>query len=303
VRRLAALAAAVAALGAGCGGEGEPACGECGPALVAVAEGDVLVAQGGDLHRLDPATGAVEATTTVLPRRRSVDLAAIDGRGGVVALATASAVVVLDRDGDEAARAGLRPAAYPAGIALRGPRVLVAGGRLLRIASGGQVTAESPRLPARAVAMAVDGARAWVGGAGYVRPFDAATAGPAGPRSAVTAGAGGLAAADGRVWAADGGGLTRIDAATGRPSVRVDEPADLIALAEGALWSLTRDGVLTRRDPDTGRPVAAPVDVGDEPRSLVAGGGAVYVGLRHPAVVRVDAAGGVVWRRDVPLSR
>jgi hypothetical protein len=46
------------------------------------------------------------------------------------------------------------------------------------------------------------------------------------------------------------------------------------------------------------------VDVGDEPRSLVAGGGAVSVGLRHPAAVRVDpAAGGVDRRRDIPHSR
>lgn len=105
------------------------------------------------------------------------------------------------------------------------------------------------------------------------------------------------------VWAADGEGLTRIDPTTGRAAVRVDAPADLVALGDGALWTLTHDGDLTRRDPDTGRPLGGPFDMGNEPRTLVAGGGAVYVGLRHPAVVRVDpATGTVLWRRDIPYS-
>ena len=125
----------------------------------------------------------------------------------------------------------------------------------------------------------------------------------------MTAGLGGLAAEDGVVWAADGDGLTRIGPATGRAAVRVDEPADLVALGDGALWTLTYDGVLTRRGPGTGRAVADPVrvadaeDVDDIPRTLVADGGAVYVGLRHPSVVRIDpATGRIVWRRDIPYT-
>ncbi|HTI33868.1 MAG TPA: hypothetical protein VL422_09355, partial [Miltoncostaea sp.] len=71
----------------------------------------------------------------------------------------------------------------------------------------------------------------------------------------------------------------------------------------------THDGVLTRRDPVTGRAVGNPASVGggddfhDRPATLVADGGAVYVGLAHPAVVRVDPGSGrIVWRRDIPYS-
>lgn len=109
--------------------------------------------------------------------------------------------------------------------------------------------------------------------------------------------------------AVDGGGLTRIDPATGRAAIRIDAPADLVAMGDGALWTLTYEGALTRRDPATGRAVAEPVAVGggddghELPTTLVAEGGAVYVGLRHPAVVRVDpATGRIVWRRDIPYT-
>lgn len=267
------------------------------------------VAQGGDLHRLDPATGEITRTTTVLPERRPADLSGVDEEDGSVGLASGRLALVLDADGHEAARAMVRDGTYAIGAALRGPRLLVAGGRRLLAVTGDRVTAESPRTPARIQAMAVDGGTAWVGGAGYVWPLDAATGAHAGPRSAVSAGPWGLAAADGAVWAADGAGLTRVDPATGRPAVRVDAPADLVAMGDGALWTLTYGGTLTRRDPRTGRAIGEPVRVGggddgrELPRALVAGRGAVYVGLRHPAVVRVDPTSGrIVWRRDIPYT-
>ncbi|MGE0028322.1 MAG: hypothetical protein AB7O78_13660 [Thermoleophilia bacterium] len=84
-----------------------------------------------------------------------------------------------------------------------------------------------------------------------------------------------------------------------RPSAR----AALVADGDGVVWTVTDDGALTGREPGSGRVVAGPFDVGADPRSLVATGGAVYVGLRHPAVVRVDPASGrTVWRRDIPYT-
>jgi outer membrane protein assembly factor BamB len=261
------------------------------------------VAQGRNVHRLDPATGEIARSTAVLPQRRSYDLTAIDEEDGFVGLASGRLALVLDADGDEVERARMRRQAYIVGVAFRGPRLLVAGGRRLWAVSGDQVTMESVRTPARAIGLAVDGGTAWVGGDGYVWPLDARTGEHAGPRAEVTAGLGGLAAEDGVVWAADGDGLTRIDPATGRAALRVVEPADLVALGDGALWTATYDGVLTRRDPATGRAAAEPVDVGDRASIVVADGGAVYVGLHHPSVVRIDPAdGGIVWRRDIPYS-
>jgi hypothetical protein len=265
------------------------------------------VAQGADLHRLDPATGAIERTRALLPRRRSADLQAIDEARGSVAVASGRLAIVLDAGGHEAGRATVRRGAYAVAAAFRGRRLLVAGGRRLWAVTGDRAATGSVRTPARIAAMAVDGRIAWVGGAGYVWPLDAATGAHAGPRSAVTAGPWGIAAEGGIVWVADGDGLTRIDPATGRAAVHRDEPADLVAMGDGALWTLTYDGRLTRRDPATGRPVAGPVVIGGDDhelaQTLVAGGGAVWVGLRHPAVLRDDpATGRIVWRRDIPYT-
>jgi outer membrane protein assembly factor BamB len=239
----------------------------------------------------------------VLPRRRSVDVLGIDEQDASVGLAAGRLAVVLDAAGAATDRATVPRRTVLIGAAFRGPRLLVAGGRRLWAVSDGRVTMESVRTPARVAAMAVDGGTVWLGGDRFTWQVDAATGAPAGPRSAVTAAPGGLAAADGLVWATDGTGLTRIDPATGRAAVRVGEPADLVALGEGALWTLTYDGDLTRRDPATGRAVAGPFPVGEEARTLVADGGAVEVGLRHPSVVRIDPADGrIVWRRDIPYT-
>ena len=266
------------------------------------------VAQGRSLHRLDPATGVIERTRALLPQRRSIDLQAIDEEDGFVGLASGRLAIVLDRDGDEVARAKVRRGIYTEGVAFRGPHLLVAGGRRLWAVAGDRATMESVRAPARVASFALDGGTGWVGGSGFVWPLDAATGGHAGPRSKVSADDG-LAAAEGVVWAADGHGITRIDPASGRAAARVEEPADFVALGDGALWTLTHEGALTRRDPGTGRAVGEPVTVGggddfhERPGTLVADGGAVYVGLSHPAVVRVDPASGrIVWRRDIPYS-
>jgi len=264
----------------------------------------VWVVQGRDLHRLDPATGEITRTTTVLPQRRGADLMGIDEQDGLVGLAAGRLAMVLDADGAEVAGATVRRRTFVVGAELRGRRLLVAGGRRLWAVTGDRVTMESARTPARIAAMAADGDTFWLGGEGFVWPVDAATGAPAGPRSAVTAAPWALAAGDGVVWAADGDGLTRIDPATGRASVRVDEPADLLAMGDGALWSLTyEDAEFVRRDPRTGRAVAAPVEVGDQPSIVVADGGGVYIGLHHPSVVRVDpATGAILWRRDIPYT-
>ncbi len=184
-----------------CGGDGEPACSECGPPRIAVGEDAVWVAQGADLHRLDPATGEITRTTTVLPARRSSDIESVAVRDGLVRVTAGRTAVLVDAGG-----------------------VVVRRTRLDRPPSAG---------------------------IGH------------------------------------------------RPTAR----AGLVAIGDGVVWTLTDDGTLTGREPGSGRAVAGPVDVGDDPRTLATGDAAVFAGLRHPSVVRVDPASGrIAWRRDIPYS-
>lgn len=255
------LASLVLAL-AGCGGDGEAACSEYGPPQIAVAGDAVWVAQGATLHRLAPGTGAIDGATRVLPARRGSDLGAIAPNGMGVVLGTTRTAIGVTAEGAVASRARRRPPAYPSGMAAAGGRTLLAAGRrLLVLAPDGSLAARSPRLPARVVALAVDGDRAWAGGSGYVIGLDARTARPIGVRG------------------------------TASPS-------------PGALWALRREGAVLRRlDPDDGHPIGAPLELGDAATTLVAVGGAVWVGLRHPSVVRVDpGAVEVTWRRDIPYT-
>ena len=93
-------------------------------------------------------------------------------------LAAGRLAIVLDADGDEAGGATVRRRAFSVGVAFRGPRLLVAGGRRLWAVTGDQVTMELVRTPAAVLSMAVDGGTAWVGGARLVWPLDAATGEP-----------------------------------------------------------------------------------------------------------------------------
>jgi hypothetical protein len=156
LRGLAALGAAgVALLGAGCGDDGEHACSECGPPRIAVADDTVWVAQGRSLLRLDPGTGEIERTTAVLPQRRSGDLGATDEEDGFAGLAAGRLAIVLDADGDEAGRATVRRRTLGVGVAFRGPRLLVAGGRRLWAVTGDRVSScRSMRPPASTPARA-----------------------------------------------------------------------------------------------------------------------------------------------------
>jgi YVTN family beta-propeller protein len=60
-----------------------------------------------------------------------------------------------------------------------------------------------------------------------------------------------------------------------------DGPVD-VAVGEGGVWiASSRDRVVTRLDPDTGK-VVARIEIGNEPRRIAAGGGAVWVSVRAP---------------------
>ena len=302
----AALLASAALLAAGCGEDDDPGCGLCGPPEIAGQDGAVWVAQERAVHRLDPETGRIDRTTEVLPENGGgALLEAVAVEGGEVRVATSSSVVTLSQAGRVLFREGRRPRAYASAMhAAGGHTLLAAGRRLLVLRADGSVGARSPRLPARVTALAVNGERAWVGGAGFVMALDVRTARPAGARAVASPWPGGLAAAGGRLWLSDGTTISGIDPATGATLRRLAEPTAVIALGEGALWTARRNGgLLTRRDPDSGEPLGDPLDPGDDATTLTAGAGGVWLGLRHPSVLRIDPSGSrIAWRRDIPVS-
>jgi sugar lactone lactonase YvrE len=105
---------------------------------------------------------------------------------------------------------------------------------------------------------------------------------------------GGLVAAAGMVWAASDLELLRLDQATGRVKLRLDDlgegvhrPAGVVAVTPGAVW-VAAQGKLARIDPGRNRLTGAiPGLVGVS--SLVSSGGVLWA-ITPDGVVRVEAA-------------
>lgn len=271
---LSCLAIALAVAAAGC--RSDPplvACGLCGPSLVA-ADGDgVAVAQGRTLWRFS-AAGEETSRTSVLPTRRGADVQAVAVTRDRVAWLGAGPVVIRVTPGGTLARSRRVPPAYVTGMVTDGAVVwMSAGRRVFRLAADGSVAARSARLGAPAGTLALAPSVVWsAGGPVALRPSDLVAVPGAGPPPA-------------EVRPVAGHGF---------------------AVRDGdALWTLTREGILQRRDAVTGAPSGAPLDVGGASTSLAAGPGVVWVGLRDGGVVRVDAGAGgprVAWTREVPIT-
>ena len=96
--------------------------------------------------------------------------------------------------------------------------------------------------------------------------------------------------------------LQRI-ARDGRRTTVAKPGAEFLAAGDGALWSLTNQGVLQRRDPRTGLPDGAALDLGAGTSSLAVAPGVVWVGMHDGGVTRIDPArNAVVWTRRVPIT-
>lgn len=121
-----------------------------------------------------------------------------------------------------------------------------------------------------------------------------------------------IVAAGTRAWLVAGREALLIDdAGTVRRRVPVASVAALASSAgplrraagEGARWTLSYDGALTRRDPATGSVTGGPVDVGFLTGDLAVGAGGVWVGggPQESTIVRFDPRTlRATWRRDIP---
>ena len=151
------------------------------------------------------------------------------------------------------------------------------------------------------MALLTTGGRRRPAGPGWLRVLDPATLRLLSPVEATTPWPRAVADGGGATWIAGDGAVPQRTAPDGER--RTLRAPGVEFLAGGALWTLTRDGVLQRRDPVTGRASGPPLDVGGHATSLATGPGVVWVGLRDRAVVRVDPAGpSVTWTRDVPVT-
>ena len=119
-------------------------------------------------------------------------------------------------------------------------------------------------------------------GAGALVLAAAAVALVVGLTQGSTEGAHALAAPDSDVFV-DAGSGKLVRAAPVRDTVR-------LAYGEGALWSISSTGELSRIDPTTGKEVAR-LGLGVTPSGLAVGGGSVWVtGRSSPTVLRIDPA-------------
>lgn len=262
---VATLAIVLAFVAAGCRSDPPVAgCGLCGPSLVA-ADGDgVVVAQGRTLWRFS-GDGTRTSEGVLVPRAGDHGVQAVTVTDGVAWVAVGRRLVTVAADGTVVRRSG-RPSAYVHGIAAGPDGVWLAAGRqVVRLTPGSQRALRPTAVTTPwAIALAPTGRSVWVAG------FGAA--------------------------------LQRIAVTGERTTLRVPSSAYLAA-SDGALWSLTREGVLQRRDPVTGRASGAPLDVRGEATSLAAAAGVVWVGLREGNVVRVDPSGPrIVWTRGIPIT-
>lgn len=127
-----------------------------------------------------------------------------------------------------------------------------------------------------------------------------------------TARIGRMVAVGRRVWIVAGREALDVDA---RGAVRRRVPVGSVAalasapgplrraVGEGARWTLSYDGALTRRDPATGSVTGGPVDVGFLTGDLAVGAGGVWVGggPQESTIVRFDPRTlRATWRRDIP---
>jgi len=110
-----------------------------------------------------------------------------------------------------------------------------------------------------------------------------------------TEGAHALAAPDSDVFV-DAGSGNLVRTATVRDTVRV-------AYGDGALWSISSTGELSRIDPATGKEIAR-LGLGITPSGLAVGGGSVWVtGRTSPTLLRIDpAVNEVVGRFPLPTE-
>jgi streptogramin lyase len=100
-----------------------------------------------------------------------------------------------------------------------------------------------------------------------------------------------LAAGLGKVWTLDtfAETLTEIDARTMepvRPGISIPDGVDALAIGEGGVWVLSRStGQVT---PVIDGEALSPIRVGDEPTSIAAGAGSIWVGHEDGAIWRID---------------
>jgi hypothetical protein len=100
-----------------------------------------------------------------------------------------------------------------------------------------------------------------------------------------------LAAGLGKVWTLDtfAETLTEIDARTMepvRPGISIPDGVDALAIGEGGVWVLSRStGQVT---PVIDGVAVSSIRVGDDPTSIAAGAGAIWVGHEDGAIWRID---------------
>ena len=212
-------------------------------------------------------------------RPRRLLLAAV----GLALLAGVAAVVAVTRGSSTA-----EP------IAVRNPVALLVEPK------NGHVEA-SLALPGRPTAMANDGERLWLAGAGGKLARLSARGSP--DLETVNAGGtiGGVAVGDGSVWVTDQdtGSVLRIDPATSKivDQIRSGNGATAALFAAGSLWVANQtDGTVSRIDTARDK-VTKTIPVGEAPRALAFGAGSLWV---------ADGQLGTITRVDVdtnlPLS-
>jgi streptogramin lyase/predicted Ser/Thr protein kinase len=188
--------------------------------------------------------------------------------------------------------------ALTAGLALIG--VVVAGGGGSR---GGRSAKMVFHLPAPPDAVTLEGERVWTlseAGGSMVR-VDPGSRRVAGFPAAVDLGGGtfpAIAAGRGAVWVAHdvpGGGIDRVDPATGEGIVHISLPwASGLAVTSGRVWAITEpspeaakghDGRLVEIDATEGRLTGRPIPLGRGPSAIAATAGAVWIARRRDDVV------------------
>jgi hypothetical protein len=120
-----------------------------------------------------------------------------------------------------------------------------------------------------------------------------------------------VAAGDGIVWLletqAPKARLERVDPATGRvmATVPTDTSGDAIAIGGDSLWTLDARGVLTQRNPQTGKALRRVSGLGSSTgsgeKALAADATGVWA-VRPGALVRVAGGGSVVRRLPLPTD-
>jgi YVTN family beta-propeller protein len=241
------------------------------PTDVAVGEGAVWVANGGEhtVSRIDPASNRIAGNP--IPVSVPTDVAVGEG---AVWVASDDTLLRIDPATNRIEWESNRLSEYPEGVAVGEGAVWVADRRDDRVSR-----------------------------------IDPATNRIAGKPIPVGDGPTDVAIGEGAVWVANllDGTVSRIDPATNRVAGKAipvgDSPTD-VAVGEGAVWVAHKfDDTVLRIDPATNRIAGKPIPVGDSPTDLAVGEGAVWVANSgDDAVSRIDPATNRVAGRPIPVG-